>query len=117
MAEANPSGPLRTLRLASLGEGATLLLLVLIAVPLKRMLGLPEAVSIMGPIHGAAFLLYLALVIKNLAGGRINSRDTSLLLVVAFVPLGAFFLGGWFRRKARVRLESAPQDQPKDDLP
>lgn len=56
---------LRTLRLASLGEGATLLLLLLIAVPLKRLAGWPTGVSIMGPIHGAAFLLYAALVLRH----------------------------------------------------
>ena len=72
---AAPLGPLRTLRLASLGEGATLLLLVLIAVPLKRLAGMPEAVSVMGPIHGAAFLLYLAVVFKNLSARRINQQD------------------------------------------
>ena len=116
MAEAIPSGPLRTLRLASLGEGATLLLLVLIAVPLKRLVGLPEAVSIMGPIHGAAFLLYVALVVKNLTDGRISSRDAGLLLVVAFVPFGAFFLGGWFQRKASMLLETGLKREPNDDL-
>jgi integral membrane protein len=99
-APAAPLGPLRALRLASLGEGATLLLLVLIAVPLKRLAGMPEAVSVMGPIHGAAFLLYLAVVFKNLSAQRINPQDTSLLMLVAFIPFGAFFLGGWFRRKA-----------------
>jgi integral membrane protein len=99
---AAPLGPLRALRLASLGEGATLLLLVLIAVPLKRLAGMPEAVSIMGPIHGAAFLLYLAVVFKNLSARHINQQDTSLLVLVAFIPLGAFFLGGWFRRKAAL---------------
>ncbi len=97
---AAPLGPLRALRLASLGEGVTLLLLMLIAVPLKRLVGMPEAVSVMGPIHGAAFLLYLAVVFHNLSARRINPQDTSLLMLVAFIPFGAFFLGSWFRRKA-----------------
>jgi integral membrane protein len=45
---------MRRLRLASWAEGATLLLLLLVAVPLKRLAGWPEAVSLMGPLHGAA---------------------------------------------------------------
>jgi len=91
---------LRTLRLASLGEGATLLLLLLIAVPLKRLAGWPTGVSVMGPVHGAAFLLYAALVLRNTGAGHLTARETALLLVAAFVPFGAFLVGGIFKRKA-----------------
>lgn len=91
---------LRTLRLASLGEGATLLLLLFIAVPLKRLAGWPTGVSVMGPIHGAAFLLYAALVLRNASAGHLSTRDTLLLLVAAFVPFGAFFVSGIFKRQA-----------------
>lgn len=94
------SGPLRILRLASWGEGATLLLLVLIAVPLKRLAGMPEAVSLMGPIHGAAFLIYAILVINNASARRITGKEAMTLLVAAFIPFGAFFVGGVFRDKA-----------------
>lgn len=92
---------LRTLRLASLGEGATLLLLLLIAVPLKRLAGWPTGVSIMGPIHGAAFLLYAALVLRH-TGSLLTVRDTLALLLAAFVPFGAFLVGGIFKRKAQA---------------
>ena len=91
---------LRTLRLASLGEGATLLLLLFVAVPLKRLAGWPMGVSVIGPIHGAAFLLYAALVLRNTGAGHLNTRETILLLVAAFVPFGAFLVGGIFKRKA-----------------
>jgi integral membrane protein len=43
---------LKALRLIALLEGTTLILLVLVAMPLKYQFGLPIAVSIMGPIHG-----------------------------------------------------------------
>ena len=55
---------LRWLRWASLAEGLTLVLLVCIAVPLKRMAGMPEFVSALGPLHGGAFLIYLAMVAR-----------------------------------------------------
>lgn len=61
MGSAETRPPLRALRGASLAEGATLLVLLLVAVPLKRMADLPLAVSIAGPLHGAAFLVYGAL--------------------------------------------------------
>lgn len=49
-------------RLRFLGflEGLSLILLIFIAVPLKRMYDMPEMVKIVGPIHGALFLLFVA---------------------------------------------------------
>ena len=101
-AQAQAQASLRTLRMASLGEGATLLLLLLIAVPLKRLAGWPTGVSVMGPIHGAAFVLYAALVLRNASAGHLSARETLLLLVAAFVPFGAFMVAGVFRRKAKA---------------
>ena len=49
---------LQFLRWMSWLEGGTLLLLLLVAVPLKRLAGIPEVVSWVGPVHGGAFLVY-----------------------------------------------------------
>lgn len=97
---AAPIAPLHTLRLASLAEGSTLLLLVLVAVPLKRLAGWSFGVSVMGPLHGAAFLIYAVLVLQHLTAQRIAHRDAAQLLLAAFVPFGALLVGNVFRRKA-----------------
>ncbi len=89
---------MRRLRRASWAEGASLLLLLLVAVPLKRLAGLPEAVSVMGPVHGAAFLLYGLMVLQQAGAGRLTARETLILLGAAFVPLGFFMVGTIFRR-------------------
>jgi integral membrane protein len=91
---------LRPLRLASLAEGATLIALLLVAVPLKRLAGLPEAVSIMGPIHGAAFLVYLAMVLAYSWKGHLRPVAVPGLLLAALVPFGAFFAGPLFRPRS-----------------
>lgn len=93
----NPS--LKPLRLASWLEGATLLLLLLVAVPLKRLAGLPEAVSLMGPAHGAAFLIYLALVAHARWMRWLPTRSALLLALAALVPFGAFLVGPLFARR------------------
>ncbi|MEY4733742.1 MAG: hypothetical protein RLZZ464_1808, partial [Pseudomonadota bacterium] len=64
----NPA--LRTLRWASWAEGATLLLLMLVAVPLKRLADWPLGVSVMGPIHGAAFVVYGLMVMLHAGKGH-----------------------------------------------
>ncbi len=50
---------LRRLKIVSLVEGTTLLLLVFIAVPLKHLAGWKAMSSVMGPIHELAFLAYV----------------------------------------------------------
>ena len=98
------SHPLRILRIASLAEGATLLLLLLVAVPLKRMADLPMAVSIVGPIHGAAFLIYTALVLQSFVSRLISATEVARLMLVAFVPFGAWLVAGMLSRPRTVPL-------------
>lgn len=97
---ASPLLNLRYLRWASLAEGATLILLVCLAVPLKRMAGMPEFVTVMGPLHGAAFLAYLAMVMRAGSVGLLTAAETVRLMLLAFIPFGAFFVTGMFKRKA-----------------
>ena len=100
------SHPLRVLRIASLTEGATLLLLLLVAVPLKRMADLPMAVSIVGPLHGAAFLVYSALVLQALFTRLVSTAEAARQMVAAFVPFGAWMVAGLLLRPRPVPVAS-----------
>ena len=73
------SDSLRVLRIASVIEGATLLLLFLVAMPLKYVADTPLAVSIVGPIHGAAFLIYTALVLQSFVSRLISVTEVARL--------------------------------------
>lgn len=90
---------LRRLRLAALIEGTTLVALLLIAVPLKHLAGLPGAVSLIGPVHGVAFIGYLALVLHAYAGGGWRAGEITRLVVAAFIPFGAWFSIRQLKRK------------------
>lgn len=92
---------LQSLRVTSWAEGATLLLLLFIAVPLKRLAGWPEAVSIMGPVHGAAFLLYVAMVMQVLWHQQVTRRQAVLLVLAALVPLGFLMVNGIFKDSSK----------------
>ncbi|MEL6195694.1 MAG: DUF3817 domain-containing protein [Myxococcota bacterium] len=78
----------RRVRVLSLIEGVTLLTLVAVAVPLKRIFGLPEVVSVVGPIHGVAFIAYIVVLIEYAAAGDEAIRRCFLLALLAFVPFG-----------------------------
>lgn len=101
-AEVDPAeelGQLRRMRFVSLLEGATLLALVGLAVPLKHLAGLPVATSVMGPVHGMAFLLYLWMLIQTVSGGGWSRGEVVRLIAAALVPFGAFATERTLRRK------------------
>lgn len=98
-ATAEDLAPIRRLRLASFVEASTLLILLLIAVPLKHGLGYASATRIMGPVHGAAFVAYAWSMIAAVSGGGWSRRETARLVIAAFVPFGGFLNAGLLRRK------------------
>ncbi|UFZ03556.1 DUF3817 domain-containing protein [Bradyrhizobium ontarionense] len=81
---------LRRMRALSLIEGSTLLLLVLVAVPLKHFAGLAIATRIMGPIHGLAFLAYIWMLIQLATSGGWPRAEIIRMTVAALVPFGGF---------------------------
>ncbi len=90
---------IQRLRIASWVEGATLILLVGIAVPLKHLAGLPIATAIMGPIHGLAFLFYLWAVMATVSGGGWRGSEIALMVLAAFIPFGALAVQPLLRRR------------------
>ena len=97
---------LRWMRRASLFEGSTLLLLVLVGMPLKHLAGLPQTTAILGPIHGMAFLLYVWMLIRTVSGGGWPWADIVRMVVAAFIPFGALLNGAVLDRR-RAALAAA----------
>lgn len=84
------AGQLRKMRWASWIEGTTLILLLVIAVPLKHVAGLPIATAVMGPIHGIAFVLYIWTLVQMVSSMSFTKSETIRMILAAFVPLGGF---------------------------
>jgi integral membrane protein len=76
------------LRTAAWLEGLTLLTLLLIAVPMKHLAGHGEAVSIVGPIHGVAFLFYLWQLFQATSRGGWPAGRWLGFFICAFIPFG-----------------------------
>lgn len=79
------------LRILSLIEGLSLLILVFVAVPLKYMADSPMMVKVFGPIHGGLFLLFVFMTIAQAVENGWKFKTVALLLVSSVVPLGCFF--------------------------
>ena len=92
------TGQLRRLEVASVIEATTLIVLVLVAVPLKYLWHVEAAVSVVGPIHGMAFAVYALLLLRT-AGERGWPNDVARrLLLYACIPFAGFTTPSYIRR-------------------
>ncbi|GHC61168.1 DUF3817 domain-containing protein [Ulvibacter litoralis] len=81
------------LRLVALLEGLSLLVLIFVSVPLKYLYGVTELSSILGPIHGILFLLFVVTTIS--VGTEYNwkfKKTTWKVLIACIIPLGTFYI-------------------------
>lgn len=90
---------IKTFRFISLAEGISLLTLLFIAMPLKYLLGIPEAVKAVGWIHGILFIVYVVVLVLV----EIKYRWSILLFLGAFIasliPFGTFILDRELRKR------------------
>lgn len=84
--------PAHTLRLVTLTEGVSFLLLLGLAMPLKYMAGLPLAVVIIGWIHGVLFLGLCLLLVVMLVKYRWPLSRTVIVFLAALIPFGPFII-------------------------
>lgn len=93
----------KTLYSLAFVDGVALLTLVFVAVPIKRMLGEPVFVSILGPTHGVLFLFLIATVIYALTRRALPSALALKIVVLAFIPLGGFYADHLIKKHSRQK--------------
>ena len=80
--------PLKRFRFMGLLEGSSLLILLFLAMPLKYFFGMPEAVSIVGSIHGFLFVSYCLMIAYMTFIVRWPFVYSVIAVIVAFIPFG-----------------------------
>lgn len=78
------------LRFMAMLEGTSLLLLLFVAVPMKRMMDMPEAVSIIGPIHGGLFILFNLILLFHVIKGNLSAVRGFVGFIASLIPFGTF---------------------------
>ena len=91
------------LRVLGLIEGASFLVLLLVAMPLKYLAGMPVAVRYVGMAHGLLFVLYVAGGLWTGISLRWPLRRTVLVMAAAVLPAGPLLIDGWLRRLENPR--------------
>jgi integral membrane protein len=105
---------LRQLRLVAFLEGTSFVVLIFIAMPLKYLAGLPLAVRIVGSVHGALFLLFLAVLYRAGRARGWPRRRWLIAFVSSVVPFGTFLFDRSLRREI-AQVTRSPEGLPRRD--
>ncbi len=81
---------MRFLRLMALLEGLSLLTLFFVAMPLKYAYGMPEAVKLVGPVHGWLFIAFNAMLFYFVYKGHLSEQKGFQGFIASLVPFGTF---------------------------
>lgn len=82
---------MKIFRLLALAEGVSLLVLFLVAMPLKYIMGEPIAVEIVGMIHGMLFIGYSLFLFYLGMQKSWSFRMMGISFLSAFIPAGTFY--------------------------
>ncbi len=81
------------LRILAFLEGVSLLVLVFITVPLKYFFHNPVGSKIIGPIHGALFILFIFNTLSVGIQQNWKFKTTTWKVILAcFIPFGTFYI-------------------------
>jgi integral membrane protein len=82
--------------------GVMLLVLVLVAVPLRYAAGIPEVSAVVSPIHGFLYIVYLLTAFDLALKARFTAKGTVLVLLAGVVPFVSF----WAERRVTARVRA-----------
>lgn len=90
------------LRLLGLTEGVSFILLMFIAMPLKYVFHFPQAVRVVGSLHGGLFVIYVLAVLGVAFMQKWRTPRTFLALAISVIPFGPFLFDKRLQREASV---------------
>tara|TARA_R110002124_G_scaffold96426_1_gene241201 strand:+ start:196 stop:501 length:306 start_codon:yes stop_codon:yes gene_type:complete len=87
------------LRIVAFLEGISYLVLLGIAMPLKYLAGLPEAVRMVGMAHGVLFVAFCILLLQVAMEYSWSFKRALLSFLSSIIPFGTFYADAkWFRQ-------------------
>lgn len=96
--------PIGRLRVVGFLEGLSYLLLLGIAMPLKYMLDMPQAVRVIGMAHGILFVIFIWLTVYCKFRYHWSFGRMILLWIASLLPFGTFYADyKWLRHNEDPR--------------
>jgi integral membrane protein len=96
------ASPLKTLTLVGALEAASFILLLGVAMPLKYLMGMPEAVKFLGMAHGLLFILYLMVLMHTAEKQSLPLWAMPLGTLAAVLPFGPLVFDYALKKSVRV---------------
>ena len=105
MTTENKQKLLHRFRMIGIAEGISFLVLLLIAMPLKYLMHIPQAVKVMGWIHGALFVSFIYVAFEVMESLNKNFTWFLKAFAAAFIPLGTFVFDRQLKKEAALLLK------------
>ncbi|NIJ52046.1 DUF3817 domain-containing protein [Dyadobacter arcticus] len=85
-------------RIVAFLEGVSFLILLGVAMPLKYLAGIPQAVRVVGMAHGVLFVLFVILLIQVATEKSWSFKKSFFSFFSSLIPFGTFYADArWFR--------------------
>lgn len=91
--------PFGRLRIASILDGLSFVILMGVGMPLKYQMDMPIVVRVMGPIHGVLFVWLCSELATLVLGRSWPAKNAALVFIAALIPCGPFFLDAWIKKQ------------------
>lgn len=92
------------LKFMAILEGTSLLLLLFVAMPLKYQLGMPEAVSWIGRIHGGLFVAFNLVLFFYVIKRTVSEVQGFIGFFASLIPFGTFVYKATTLKKVERKL-------------
>jgi integral membrane protein len=102
MIKNNAQKTLNRFRMVGIAEGISFLILLLIAMPLKYFFNFPEAVKVMGWVHGALFVAFIYFAFEVMGSLNKNFLWLAKAFAAAFIPVGTFIFDRELKKEAVI---------------
>jgi integral membrane protein len=99
-------GALLFYRVLAYTVGVGLVILVLVAMPLKYFADAPTLVAIVGPLHGFLYMVYLAATVNLAFRSRWSPVKTVLVMLAGTIPFLSFVAERKVTAQERARAET-----------
>lgn len=99
MTNTNKKKLLHRFRMIGIAEGISFLVLLLVAMPMKYFMEIPEAVKITGWIHGALFVAFIYFAFEVMGSLKKNFVWFTKAFAAALIPCGTFIFDRQLKRE------------------
>ena len=93
------ASPIGRLRIISIVEGISFIVLLAIAMPMKYAWGMPMAVTVVGMVHGILFLLFCVALVNAYLVARWKLKPPLLIFLASLIPFAPLWVEHWLRRQ------------------